>query len=186
MILFFIALFGLADPTAAAEVAFIESYDHNGRRVQLELNGQFMHVAIRVGAYWFHAHPSTGVELTPTLERYGHRIVRLVNKAISDPSSEQVYRWLGKGFDHSYSWGNHDSTYCSRLVANLLGIGPLPMQFAAERWQVIPQKPVGELGLSPDDLFRILRSSGYSENKEDCASFLASDEDRGRTLRMYQ
>lgn len=188
MVQLMVALLWLAGHASAAEVAFIESYDLNGKRIQLEPNGQFMHVAIRVGDYWLHAHPASGVELIPTLERYGHRIIRLINEDVPEPSPELFFHWLGKGFDHAFTWEDPERTYCSRLVANMLGIAPLPMQFAAERWQVVQQKRIGSLGLSPDDLYSILLDKGYTEDKADCASFMATDGGKvnDKATRLYQ
>lgn len=185
MVQLFTAFLSLASSAPAAEVAFIEFYKENGQLVQLEPGGRFMHVGIRIGDYWLHAHPHTGVELTSSLERFGHRIVRLANHEVPEPRREQIYYWLGKGFDFSYRWNCTDATYCSRLVADLLDVSPLPMFFEADHWRNVEGKPIGELGVSPDDLFQILLAAGYAEQDEDCPSLLAKVS-FGKAARLYQ
>src|SRR5690349_15065403 len=112
----------------AAEVAFLEER-LGGHLVQLEPNGRFFHVAIRYGDKWFHAHPHGGVTLIDDLDRYGDQIVVLRNDSVPGPTPAQVRRWLGKGFDTDFSWNNPYGTYCSRLVAEILGVPPQPMEF---------------------------------------------------------
>src|SRR6266404_5567871 len=139
----------------AAEVAFLEIHDRNGRPVQLEPGGRFMHVAIRIGDKWLHAHSRAGVELFDDLDEVGNRALILRNRSVPEPTWIDYQHWLGKSFDFRYSWTRPDATYCSRLVADLLGVAPLPMEFAAEIWKdhVYREEALGTKGLSPDDLF---------------------------------
>lgn len=162
-----------AFPAKSAEVAFIEYHNEFGQPVQLEPDGRFMHVAIRVGGFWFHAHTHEGVALVESLEKYGHRIVRLEHPGVPDPTPLQVLKWLGKPFDYTYDWRHPHATYCSRLVAEILKIEPRPMSFSAEHWRQSHHKPEGHLGLSPDDLYEILQARGFKPARRDCEDFLA-------------
>lgn len=173
MMTLILAAWLMAFRASAVEVAFLEFHTDDGQVVELEPGGRYLHVAIRVGGQWLHAHTHQGVVLVDTLEPYGHRIIRLVNHTIPDPKPEMVATWLGKPFDRTYSWYNPEATYCTRLVADLLGISPQPMTFASRHWKNSSMIPVGQLGLSPDDLFWILRTRGFSIKAHDCEDFLA-------------
>ncbi len=139
----------------AAEVVFIEAYQ-DGKLIQLEPNGRFYHVAIRVGDKWVHAHPHRGVDVVDDLTIYGHKFYYLHNEAVPEPSKEWLAKWVGKPFDFFFRWGNPTATYCTRLIAEFFGIRPHPMQFKADHWAEKYGLARGELGLSPDDLYNEL------------------------------
>jgi hypothetical protein len=147
----------------AADVAFFEVHDKSGKPFQLEPGGRFMHVAIRYGDLWLHAHPKGGVSLIRDITMYGDETVILRDSRRPDPSFSTFVSWLGKPFDYSYRWGNPASTYCSRIVAEVLGIEPLIMDFSSEHWKLHLGRNEGGLGLSPDDLYKILREAGWLE-----------------------
>lgn len=153
------AIVGALSP--AAEVAFLELHSADGRPVQLEPGGRFGHVAIRYRGQWLHAHPHCGVELTDSLEEYGDQVVVIKNEARPEPTDEQVLIWLGKPFDRTYRWDNPIATYCTRLVAELLGVKPTPMLFSSELWQNHFMRTVGTPGLSPDELYRALLEQDF-------------------------
>jgi len=146
----------IALDVGSVEVAFLEVFYPNGKRVEMEPGGRFSHTAIRVGSMWLHAHPHRGVQLVESLADYGHTITILVNPAIPEPSPAEVASWLGKPFDRSYQWGDPSKTYCSRLIADLLGICANPSTFAGAHWKTKEILPTATLGLSPDDLFASL------------------------------
>src|SRR6185437_157550 len=75
---------------SASDVAFLEYYLPDGRPVQLEPGGRFMHTAIRYRGHWLHAHPHRGVELIDDLFEYGHAVQILHNPDIPEPTPEQV------------------------------------------------------------------------------------------------
>jgi hypothetical protein len=145
----------------AAQVAFLEVIE-DGKTVQLEPGGQFFHVAIRYKDKWLHAHTYHGVSLVESLDRYGDNAVVLTNSNVPDPSDELVAKLLGRKFDFSFRWNDPESTYCTKLVAEILGVPPRPMTFAAPIWQTLPHGNSGELGLSPDELFHDLVNRGYT------------------------
>lgn len=130
-------------PAHSTTVAFLEQRWPDGRLVQLEPGGRFSHTAIKIGRKWLHAYPSTGVDLVYNIERYGDHVVYLRNDAYSSPTLWQVQKWIGKPFDWAYRWAVENSTYCSRLVAELLHIPPR------------------SLGLSPDELYEELLKRGF-------------------------
>lgn len=144
-----------------ATVAFLEMDWDDGRPVQLEPGGRFAHVAIKVGKKWLHAHTERGVDLVRDITVYGDRVTYLRNDSIETPSLWRVNHWLGKPFDTAYRWGVSTSTYCTRIVAELLHIPPKPMQFKSDVWQRFGEAPVGQLGLSPDELYEELLARGF-------------------------
>jgi hypothetical protein len=152
----------------AVDVAFLEVHGKNGKPLQLEPGGRFMHVAIRYGGLWLQAHPQGGVNLVRDIEMYGDVIVILRDSRRPDPRLSAFVSWLGKPFDYSYRWDNPAATYCTRMVAEVLGIKPLMMEFSSEHWKLHRSPNAGGLGLSPDDLYKILREDGWTE-VEDCA-----------------
>jgi hypothetical protein len=83
---------------------------------------------------------------------FGRAIAMLENPAVPDPTLPQVAPLIGLPFDPTFTWGRTDSTYCSRFVAELLNIPPQPLEHGNP----------GELGLSPDDLYRALLKLGFT------------------------
>lgn len=156
-----LVLFGLIGfgPAYAVDVIFIEQ-EHKGQLVQLEPGGRFFHVAIRYQGAWLHAYPPA-VAFTSNILQFGQRFVTLRNPYLPEPEYRFVSSWLSKPFDQTYSWNNPLGTYCSRLVAEALGIAPKPMSFATEHWNPIRKGDEGQLGLSPDDLYAALIKMGF-------------------------
>lgn len=143
---------------ASVDVAFIEIRDPNGKLLRLEPDGQFAHIAISFEGKWLHSHPYRGVEAISTaeLEKIGtiKEVLTVFEPAELDRAL--VKKFLGKPYDRAFSWSN-DSIYCSELVGKLLKIEPKPMHFAADVWPQQFQKFRGLLGLSPDDIYKILK-----------------------------
>jgi len=147
---------------ALIQVAFIEIKKPNGRILQLEPNGQYAHIAISYRDKWLHAYPYTGVELISRsqLEKIG-TIRSIVTISESDELEEaQIKKFLGKPYDSQFSWGD-DAIYCSELVAKLLDLKPQAMLFGSDFWPDRFQSLKEDLGLSPDDVFYILKVQGY-------------------------
>jgi len=159
VIVFFFVIFW-AFPAFAAKVAFIE-VDHQGRRIELEPGGRFFHVAIRYKGFWLQAHPHGGVSLVKDIKPYGDRFTFLEKTDESEPAPEYVAKWLGKPFDYTYRWDHPAANYCTRLVAEALGVPPQPMDFSAAIWDRHFVRPQGEPGLSPDKLYVALLARGY-------------------------
>lgn len=161
----FLLLTFLSVPARSAEVAFIEVLQ-DGKPVQLEPGGRFYHVAIRYQGQWLQAHPHGGVTLVKDIRPYGDRFLIMENSEVPEPGPAQVARWLGKPFDFSYTWDNPKATYCTRLVAELLGVPPQLMTFKSEHWKNHFHKAEGEPGLSPDKLFKELVRQRYKPSCE--------------------
>lgn len=142
---------------AAIEVAFIEVRDRNGKLVQLEPDGRFAHIAISYHGKWLHSHPYRGVELVDEKEllKIGSIGETTVVSSTKDLDSTLVSALIGRPYDREFSWTN-ESYYCSELVAKLLDIPPEPMDFSSPIWPKEYQKLNGQLGSSPDDIYRAL------------------------------
>ncbi len=158
----------------AAEVAFIEYHNPDGSRVELEPGGRFMHAAIRYKKSWLHAHSYRGVQLIRNPLQYGHVMVTLKHDQVPEPSWDAIRPWINKPFDFSYSPINEEATYCSRLIAELLGVPPQPMSFRADHWSKASNVHIGYMGWSPDDLYRALLERGFVErgSVENCEAKL--------------
>ncbi len=150
----------LCVPALAARVVFIELHK-DGKPVELEPRGSFFHVAIRYKGMWLQAHSQGGVTLVDDIRPYGDVFLVLENKDYPEPSDEFVKQWLGKPFDFGYTWDSPHSNYCSRLVAQVLGVPPQRMSFASAIWKDHYRKPLGKPGLSPDKLFHELLQRGF-------------------------
>ena len=157
--LIFLLLAG-APGAHAAEIVFLVGHQ-NGQVVQLEPDGQFFHVAIRYRGKWLHAHPHAGVELVDSVLPYGDGFMVMRHDGVPEPDAAAVAAWLGKSFDRTFRWDSTEATYCTRLVAELLGIPPRPMQFTSPMWEKFVGVSRGGLGLSPDELAEELFARGF-------------------------
>ncbi|MGE0632595.1 MAG: hypothetical protein AB7O96_09320 [Pseudobdellovibrionaceae bacterium] len=156
-----LSLFISITGNAAVEVAFIEIRNSKGDVVQLEPDGKFAHMAISYRNLWLHAHPAKGVEIVEReeLEKLGPiKFLATIPTPIKLDESE-VKKFLGKSYDQQFSWTN-EKIYCSELIAKLLKIEPQPMSFESQVWSAKYKKLKGELGLSPDDIFKIFEKRG--------------------------
>lgn len=168
--LIFMSLATYAD-SRPVEVAFLIAYDHYGNPIRSERGGRFSHVAISYRGQWLHAHPKTGVELTDNLHEYGSVEEVLTHPDWKEPNIAQVLRWLGKPFDLDLDWFNPDSTYCSKLVGQLLGLHPHNMKFTGDiRWGY--SHLVGKKGMSPDYIHRELKRRGFVRQNIQCSQLL--------------
>lgn len=143
--------------TASIKVAFLEVKDASGKIRQLEPNGKYAHIAISYKEKWLHAHPFRGVEIVSQqeLEKIGTIKKIIVAQPHQSISDKVVRQYLGKAYDHEYSWSD-EKIYCSELVAKILNIKPLPMTMDSSLWPAHFQKMRGELGISPDEIFSLL------------------------------
>lgn len=150
---------------ASIDIAFIELRTQNGQLIQLEPNGQFVHIAISYQGGWLHSHPYRGVEVISQdiLEKIGTIKSIITISELDSLKRNQVEKYLGKPSDPEFSWRD-DKIYCSELVAKLLNIDPQPMTFETAIWPDRFQSLKGQLGLSPDDLFQLLVKNGYQKS----------------------
>lgn len=151
-------------------MAFIKIRKPNGEALQLEPNTDFAHVAIRYKNQWLHAAPGRGVELMSDLASIGE-VTMLRSEVAPDLTEAQIQKYLSLPYDPTFRWEDSHSTYCSKLVAqileeiNLLRLELTPMNFSGPNWEHIPNLPRGEIGISPDELFVALRNQGFSRTK---------------------
>lgn len=161
-ILIFTLLFFSSLSHATVRVAFFRMYSSTGELLRLEPEGQFFHMAVQLAdGQWLHSHPAKGVEIVPRLSAISSRAVVLTNEMWPSLTLADVQPYVGLPFDYRYNWSDSKSSYCAKLVANLLNIEPLPMTFADEHWKGSQQASLTGLGLSPDDLYRILGTMGF-------------------------
>lgn len=160
---FLLILFISLTSFAAVDVAFFEVRLRDGTLLQLEKDGRFAHVAIRVGNRWLHSHPRNGVELVDSLREIGDAKQILSSDDEEEISAEIANEVVGLPYDFNFNWDDTTSTYCSKLVAQILGVPPMPMKFDGPYWEKF-KKPAneGQPGVSPDGLYRSLKSYGYS------------------------
>lgn len=161
-LLFPLAMLVSVSAHAAVLVAFIELRRTDGTLIQLEPGGRFAHIALSFNGRWLHAHPQRGTEVVDDqgLAQVG-RVAEIINVTDRpEPSEAVVQNIVGKPYDREYSW-NDDRLYCSELVAKILGLKPEPMKFDSSLWAREFSKYRGQLGLSPDDIFRLLRQRNY-------------------------
>lgn len=162
---------------AAAEVkvAFFELYDLRGNRVELEKGSRFAHVAISYGKGWIHAHPQRGVVYDLKLESIAPHYTIISNPSIPALTYAQVRRFLGLPYDSTFTWSDPFSTYCSKLIAQLLDIPPQPMDFSASHWGPQYKKYHGLPGISPDKVYRSLLQRNYNQSAKRAQCFSTSE-----------
>ena len=136
--------FAISAPARAEiQVAFFSTPSKSGKAVEFEPGGQYSHVAISYNGGWIHASPVRGVEFVQSLEKIGHVSRVLSNSSIPGLSTLRVARLLGLPYDRTFAWNRKESTYCSKLVGELLGVTPLPMSFNGSGWIGIRDLPRG-------------------------------------------
>lgn len=140
---------------AQVHVAFFEQYNPQKQLIRLEPNGRFFHIAISYEGGWLHAHPFHGVVAVSDVKQIGRPAVVLSNAWMPALTIEQIRPFVGLSYDPRFRWEDQKSSYCSKLVGQLLGLKPRPMHFEAIHWARL-FKTQGELGLSPDDVYEEL------------------------------
>lgn len=152
-------------------LAFFELRTPEGRLVQLEKNGRFGHVALQHQGKWLHAHPYRGVEWVALekVREVGTLVSVIEFPNLAAPEETRIHQYLGRPFDRGYTWDD-ERLYCSELIAKLLNISPLPMEFDPELWPKAYEKLRGQPGLSPDDIYRILTNQEGYQTINSCQS----------------
>lgn len=177
MRIFICALLFSLKTFAAVDIAFVEIRDYYGNVVQLEPGGRFAHIAIAYQGGWLHAHPLRGVEVISNekLAKLGTVTVQTLAQ-FDEPTANEVNKYLGKGYDSNYSWSD-EKIYCAELVGKILRLTPEPMTFDTPAWGPGYKILDGELGLSPDDIDRILSTplTRHIDSGDECVDALRKD-----------
>ena len=153
----------------ALQVALIAFQDASGKIVPLEAGGHYGHVALRVQMpdgklQWLHAHPYYGVVLQQDIS-HKNEVIDIFSAGTEEIQYEHIRDYVGLKYDPQFRWEDPLTTYCSKLVGQILNMKPKPMHFDAPFWK--DQKDhlqSGALGISPDDIYRELLNRGFKKN----------------------
>ena len=155
-IIFFISILSCFQALSLHQIAFFKIYKQDGRLLQLEVDGRYSHIALRINEKWLHSHPLRGVELIDSLDKAGfHNFEIDVLNLDLVIKEEKVYQYINKPYDRMYSWSDQ-AIYCSELIAKIFDIPPTPMNFDSVIWREGHQSQKGEIGISPDEIFDYL------------------------------
>ena len=72
-----------------------------------------------------------------------------------------ILPYLKRPFDLHYDWHDQKTTYCSKLIANLLNIKPSLNHFKSSYWSLAHGVKKGQEGISPDELYLKLLQKGF-------------------------
>jgi hypothetical protein len=148
--------------SAAVEVAFFQYINKDGKVMSFEKDGIFYHSAIKTKDGWLSS-SVFGVHLYQSVNAVSSNLAAIITLPHLDDLSTSVYiKYLNLPFDRSFKWDDPNSTYCSKLVANLLNIDPLPMSNSTAKTDVGEVHFDDTVGISPDDLFRIINEKNSS------------------------
>jgi hypothetical protein len=175
LILFF-NLVSVSSSASSIYVAFLE-FHKDGERIALEPGGRFGHVAVFNEGQWFHAFPPRHVETIDKLDRFGKLtvILELSKDVIVD--ERFLMNELGKETTVQSEWSDDQTTYCSKLVGQFLGLSPKPCDWSAQHWEQVPlnKRPNTRQGLSPDDIFEALVRSPHLRGKREYKKIRCGD-----------
>jgi hypothetical protein len=153
--------------SAEIEIVFFQHRDTNGNILSPETNGRFYHSAIKTDKGWLQAAPYSGVIIEKNLNKMTSKIAVIIkNDKLPVLTVKDYGPYLEIPFDFEYRWENPNQTYCSKLIANLLNIQPLPIKNSKVFSQTNKITINDTIGLSPDDLYNILTTSGGFDIQE--------------------
>jgi hypothetical protein len=146
---FILALIFSSIGFAKVQVAFFEYRTKDGQIYPIEIGGRLYHVAIQYKDKWLNAHPFYGVQLVDDVHQIGqlYSIIEIDREIPNGKFNAE----LGKKFSLDDPWKNSKTSYCSKLVAQILDISPTKMK-SRKGW-----------GISPDDLYGILKADPHNE-----------------------
>lgn len=142
-------------------VAFFKGYDEQGKEVRLTDDGEYFHTSIQIEGVWYEVETKEGVRRMASVTEHPYLKLRRVLEKNIGLSYKDIAPYMGLPFDTKYYWDDPESSYCTKLIANLLNVSPRPMSFEGENWENALHAPKGTLGLSPDELYKELLSLGF-------------------------
>jgi hypothetical protein len=145
-----LTLLGSLDSKAQTTVYFFEYRMPNGQVYSFDPGGRFYHAALKVQDQILEAHPFYGARLTGDLDKVGHLVAILHSKKTVKNFEAKVQAQLGKAFNLYSAWDDPNSTQCSKLIGQIIGVSPVPVEG-------------GNISLSPDTLYRELKKRGFKD-----------------------
>jgi len=145
-----LALLGSLSAKAETTVYFFEYRMPNGQVYSFDPGGRFYHAALKVHDQILEAHPFYGARLTGDLSKVGHLVAILQSKKNVKNFDAKVQAELGKAFNLYSPWDDPNSTQCSKLIGQIIGVSPVPVEG-------------GNISLSPDTLYRELKKRGFKD-----------------------
>lgn len=150
---------------ATVRVAFFEGQWPNGRVIHLSPGEKFFHVAIKIDGLWYQSTPGKVVAPIKSFKvGAGMVLSEVLETSQLNLTAEDVEPFLGQEFDFTFSWASRVKTYCSKLVANILGIKPTGMTFRGRHWRgskKLKRLRKNSMGISPDELYKALIQEGF-------------------------
>lgn len=152
----FLILFFVFQSQGAVEVAFFQYIDQNGKVLSFEENGIFFHTAIKTKDGWLSA-GIFGVRLDKDIKDVSANLAVIIkNPNMKTITKTDYEKYLGLPFDREFKWNDQTSTYCSKLVANILGIEPQPLSNTSIKTDLGTIVFNDTVGISPDEIYKIL------------------------------
>lgn len=154
-LIFFILNFKPMLASAITTVYFFEHRNTDGSVDSFDKDGRFYHVALKYKNQILEAHPYYGVHLAKDINKVGQLAAVLISKTDIPDLDQKVQNQLGKKFNLYSPWGDKNTTQCSKLVGQIIGVSPVLFEN-------------GDRTLSPDRLYKQL----VKMNFHDCQSCL--------------
>lgn len=154
--LFLILTFS-ATTWAETVVVFFEYRTSDGQIFSFEEGGKFYHAALKYQDGYIEARPYYGVHFEQDIKKMGAVAAVLRSPKTIPHLDQRVQKELGKRFELYSDWNDPDTTQCSKLVGQIIGVSPVKLS-------------TGNISLSPDTLFRQLLHLGFKP----CMSCLSS------------
>ncbi|WP_413578216.1 hypothetical protein ACLVWU_06700 [Bdellovibrio sp. HCB290] len=154
--LFLFSVLMLSEASARTRIAFLESVNSRGERVEYEPGARFSHTAIQfddLGDQWLNAYPGEGVAIISEERLKQHGMITAIIEIPQQVFMSDAETYLGLPFDFWYSWEG-DAIYCTELIGKMLNVPTHPMVFNKKVWPKNYWDLDGTPGLSPDKLYQ--------------------------------
>ncbi len=148
--LLILSLLAALDSQAQTTVYFFES--RVGDKVySFDPGGRFYHSALKYREQILEAHPYYGAHLVSGLQEVNYHLVAILKSQKTVKNFDaKVKAQLGKPFNLYSRWEDPNSTQCSKLIGQIIGVSPVLVSD-------------GTISLSPDTLYRELKKRGFKE-----------------------